>query len=1010
MQGGRRLKTKKLEGKVLAAILIYTVCSSYFGGPVCAANSGGISDKPNNGDYTGAYVEAGTAGTAENATVIIDSNVQTAASGGYNAGSGDAKNNQITVNSGTIGVHVYGGYAADGSASYNKVTFNGGANNGSGYGGNVFGGESKNADAVTNHVILQGGTVTDVYGGKAGSNGQAAWNKVVVDGVSSAGEICGGVGESSVSGNQVVVSSGTIKAASGGSNIKGSTGEVSQNQVLVTGGTVTEDVWGGKALNSSGTVAVSGNSVTVRGGSMRNIYGGNNSGNGIAANNTVSVSGTSVQISGDVIGGYAAKGSAANNSVLLENVQIGKTVYGGYVGGSNAQGSATGNSVVLTGDTDVQGTSISGRLVAVCGGLINALNVQGNADANTVILAGAIAANGNVYGGWARAAQENASNNTLIIGEDASIKGDMYGGSCVSGAASDNFLKLTGNATVSGDVLLGCTSTGTADNNVFELDGNAVVGGAVYGGYCSSSSASADSNTLKFSGNAAVKGDVFGGLISAGTASGNTIVIDEQAQLSGDICGGYSGSTDAVNNTITVGGAPVFGDKTILYGGLAGSNGFAGNTLNIKTTDLAVANAVNFEYYNFDLQRVKSIDDVLLTLTDADSSGTDLSGSKVAVQGRLNGVLNIGNNDKLVLLANHNAEITTDVNTELQSGEIMQGVSVIYDYTAKMSDDNKQVLAEFTNGRVSVNSQSPVETRLAAAAFLNSGADLLADKGIADIAEIADDSIFGVMSGGSMRYDTGSHADVKGYNLAMGFGKIVTNNAGQLLTFGSFIEYGYGNYTSHFDSGIRADGNTKYYGIGLLARQDNNDGVYYESSLRYGRMDADYASGDLIGAGGSKVFADYDSSSSYYGAHLGIGKVNKINDTTKADLYAKLFYTHQGGDSVTLGGEGNGEVYDFDAVDSTRARVGARLSKDYGERSSGYVGLAYEYEFDGEARATVKGLSTPAPSIKGSNGLLEVGYILQPKGVNDPMINIGLQGWGGKKQGFTGNVNFVWKF
>ena len=1008
------MKTKKLEGKVLAAILIYTVCSSYFGGPVCAANSGGISDKPNNGDYTGAYVEAGTAGTAENATVIIDSNVQTAASGGYNAGSGDAKNNQITVNRGTIGVHVYGGYAADGSASYNKVTFNGGANNGSDYGGNVFGGESKNADAVTNHVILQGGTVTDVYGGKAGSNGQAAWNKVVVDGVSSAGEICGGVGESSVSGNQVVVSSGTIKAASGGSNIKGSTGEVSQNQVLVTGGTVTEDVWGGKALNSSGTVAVSGNSVTVRGGSMRNIYGGNNSGNGIAANNTVSVSGTSVQISGDVIGGYAAKGSAANNSVLLENVQIGKAVYGGYVGGSNAQGSATGNSVVLTGDTDVQGTSISGRLVAVCGGLINALNVQGNADANTVILAGATAANGNVYGGWARAAQENASNNTVIIGEDASIKGDMYGGSCVSGAASDNFLKLTGNATVSGDVLLGCTSTGTADNNVFELGGNAVVSGAIYGGYCSSSSASAGNNILKFSGNATVRGDVFGGLINAGTASDNNIVISEQAQLSGDICGGYSASKDAVNNTITISGTPVFGDKTVLYGGLVFGNGdaFTANTLNIKTTDLAVANAVNFEHYNFDLQRVKSIDDVLLTLTDADSSGTDLSGSKVAVQGRLNGALNIGNNDKLVLLANNNAEITTDVNTELQSGEIMQGVSVIYDYTAKMSDDNKQVLAEFTNGRVSVNSQSPVETQLAAAAFLNSGADMVTDKGIANAVQMAGGTtaeMFGAMSGGSMRYKSGSYADVHGYNMALGLAKAVTNNAGK-LTYGSLLEYGWGNYTSHLDSGIRADGNTKYYGIGLLARQDNNDGVYYEGSIRYGRMDADYASGDLIGAGGSKVFADYDSSSSYYGAHLGIGKVNKINDTTKADLYAKLFYTHQGGDSVTLGGEGNGEVYDFDSVDSTRARVGARLSKNYGERSSGYVGLAYEYEFDGEARATVKGLSTPSPSIKGSSGLLEVGYILQPKGVNDPMINIGLQGWGGKKQGVSGSVNFVWKF
>lgn len=29
-------------------------------------------------------------------------------------------------------------------------------------------------------------------------------------------------------------------------------------------------------------------------------------------------------------------------------------------------------------------------------------------------------------------------------------------------------------------------------------------------------------------------------------------------------------------------------------------------------------------------------------------------------------------------------------------------------------------------------------------------------------------------------------------------------------------------------------------------RQDNNSGLYYEGSVRYGRMDADYASGDMI--------------------------------------------------------------------------------------------------------------------------------------------------------------------
>ncbi|WP_293659844.1 hypothetical protein [uncultured Phascolarctobacterium sp.] len=42
--------------------------------------------------------------------------------------------------------------------------------------------------------------------------------------------------------------------------------------------------------------------------------------------------------------------------------------------------------------------------------------------------------------------------------------------------------------------------------------------------------------------------------------------------------------------------------------------------------------------------------------------------------------------------------------------------------------------------------------------------------------------------------------------------------------------------------------------------------------------------------------------------------------------------------------------------------------------------------------------------------MLEVGYIWQPKGTNDPAVDIGLQGWVGKKQGLTVNVNFVWKF
>jgi len=66
--------------------------------------------------------------------------------------------------------------------------------------------------------------------------------------------------------------------------------------------------------------------------------------------------------------------------------------------------------------------------------------------------------------------------------------------------------------------------------------------------------------------------------------------------------------------------------------------------------------------------------------------------------------------------------------------------------------------------------------------------------------------------------------------------------------------------------------------------------------------------------------------------------------------------------------------------------------------------LAYEYEFGGEAKTTVKGLSTPALSIKGSSGMLELGYIIQNKDVNVPAVYIGLLGSHGEIAGVCQQV------
>ena len=653
---------------------------------------------------------------------------------------------------------------------------------------------------------------------------------------------------------------------------------------------------------------------------------------------------------------------SGNGSIRPKDSIVGNKVTIGRAGGADVLDL---NSCAVYGAKGQSGDTVannevwinSGKMGSVNGGIISA--DLGTVTNNKVYVSGGTIAS--VRGGFglgyvAITGNEVYVTNSSIISEYGGVYGDSYS------AITDNVVHIS-DSTVAGEVMGGHTNySGAVTGNKVYISGNTVIEKNVYGGDCRGK---IEKNEVHISGGT-IKGGVYGGRAN----DGNGTVTDNKVYISGgtiekNIYGGYAHGNAATGNSVTISGRPTFAADSVIYGGYSASGGeVSGNILNIKSTGITVSNIKNFDVYNFYLPDTVQAGDVLLTVTGGSSNEqTDLKGSSVNV-GITGSAPALKSGDNVTLLHNANG-ILADGTTVY--GKMTQGVSLEYDFTTVLQNGDSLVTTIIKSG-ISDDTKSLVETQAAAAGFINSGADLLVSSGITSMSKVTsaeDNAIFGAMSGGSMRYDTGSHADVKGYNFALGMGKAVANNAGR-LTFGPFVEYGYGDYTSYLDNGVRGDGKTKYYGVGVLARQDDKSGVYYEGSLRYGRMDADYASNDLGTAG---VHSSYDSSSAYYGAHLGIGKVTGLNDTTKADVYAKLLYTHQNGDSVTLQGEGNGEVYDFDAVDSTRARVGARVSKAYSERGTGYVGLAYEYEFDGEARATVKGFSTPAPSIKGSSGL-----------------------------------------
>jgi len=202
--------------------------------------------------------------------------------------------------------------------------------------------------------------------------------------------------------------------------------------------------------------------------------------------------------------------------------------------------------------------------------------------------------------------------------------------------------------------------------------------------------------------------------------------------------------------------------------------------------------------------------------------------------------------------------------------------------------------------------KSPVETRAASVTLLNIGSDFMATQGFEqaanavalEMAQVQKEggpealkvgfTPFAAIGGASLRVNSGSHVDIKSWGINVGFAREVANAQGKLL-FGPVVEYGSGSYDSYVNA-VSASGNSSFYGLGMLARQQNNDGLYYEGSLRFGRAKSDYSSGGQC----------YDSSSNYLAGHFGLGKVFAVSKQNTLDTYLKYFYTHQNSDTVTF--------------------------------------------------------------------------------------------------------------
>ena len=273
------------------------------------------------------------------------------------------------------------------------------------------------------------------------------------------------------------------------------------------------------------------------------------------------------------------------------------------------------------------------------------------------------------------------------------------------------------------------------------------------------------------------------------------------------------------------------------------------------------------------------------------------------------------------------------------------------DYDLKMKSEN-MLVATIKAKRPSVDkvndqTNALMQSSIASAATMYAADELLIDSTMKSRNGVRQTGPFAAARVG--KYDLDVRGDLE-TNVISGLLGYAVNLQGSEI--GAFVEMGHGTYDTKTTVTVpvgetKGDGKHNYVGFGVYGNYATPiDWLHVTGYVKGGWLRNEF-SAPIAG-----VSVDFDRTSNYWGAHLGMYGEFQAAGKIKNRTFLNYFYDGRESESYSASGSSDvaGADFHFNSLNSHRAQLGSVFEYAYTSALRPYAALTYEYAFKADAR------------------------------------------------------------